>query len=75
MLPVVHGLEAEFGDRMTFVYLDMDDPNTSSLMQAVNFTFRPHFTLIDGDGLIVDQWAGIVKHDTFRDAFDNVLGS
>lgn len=75
MLPVVHGLEAEFGDRMKFVYLDMDDPNTASLMKAVNFTYRPHFTLLDGNGSIVEQWAGIVSSNSLRDAFTHVLDS
>jgi len=75
MLPVVHGLEDEFADRMKFVYLDMDDSNTASLLKAVNFTYRPHFTLLDGDGLIIEQWSGIVKYESFRDAFDEFLDS
>ena len=75
MLPVVHGLEDEFADRMKFVYLDMDDSNTASLLKAVNFTYRPHFTLLDEDGLIIEQWSGIVKYESFRDAFDEFLDS
>ncbi len=31
MAPIVHGLEAEYGDRISFVYLNISDPATQEL--------------------------------------------
>lgn len=75
MKPIVHGLENDYWKRVKFTYLDMDDAATSELLKAVNFRFRPHFTLLDGQGAIVKQWAGIVTADEFKQAFDALLAS
>ena len=50
MAPVVHGLEAEYTDRMNFVYLDVDDPNTQELQNALGRRAQPEFYLLDADG-------------------------
>ena len=75
MLPVVHGLEEEFGDRIRFVYLDMDNADTAPLMAEVNFTYRPHFSLVSESGEIVEQWVGSVEEAVFRVAFEELLNS
>lgn len=75
MKPIVHGLENDYWKRVKFTYLDMDDPATSELLKAVNFRFRPHFTLLDGKGAIVKQWAGMVTADELKQAFDALLTS
>jgi hypothetical protein len=53
----------------------MDDAATNELLKAVNFRFRPHFTLLDGQGAIVKQWAGMVTADELKQAFDALLKS
>lgn len=60
MAPVVHGLEAKYAGKVHFVYLDIDDPDTSPFKQELGYSYQPHLFLLDGDGNIVQQWVGYV---------------
>ena len=60
MAPVVHGLEAKYNSQMNFVYLDIDDPNTNQFKDALLYKYQPHIFLLDGDGVVLRQWVGIV---------------
>lgn len=73
MKPIVHGLEAEYADRIQFTYLDMDDPATNDLKRELGFTWRPHFFLLDGEGRIVQQWVGYVEEADLRGALESVV--
>ena len=70
MAPIVHGLEAEYYDRVDFAFLDIDDPTNTDFERQLGFRVQPHFFLIDGNGDILQQWAGSVSADEFRAAFD-----
>ena len=69
MAPVVHGLEAEYSDRMNFVYLDVDDPNTQELQSALGRRAQPEFYLLDADGNLIQQWFGTVSKEALTEAF------
>jgi len=69
MKPIVHGLEAEYGDRMGFVYINVDDPQTLDIKRALVFEYMPYFVLLDGDGTILKQWNGQVPREAFVDEF------
>ena len=69
MAPVVHGLEAEYSDRMNFVYLDVDDPNTQELQSALGRRAQPEFYLLDADGNLIQQWFGGVAPEVLEEAF------
>jgi hypothetical protein len=43
MKPIVHGLEAKYSDKIGFVYLDIDDPNTAKLKTELGYIGQPHF--------------------------------
>lgn len=73
MLPVVHGLEAQYGEQIEFVYLDIDDADTQSLKDVLGYRVQPHFFLVDGDGVVIQQWLGVVSEDDFVSAFQQVL--
>ena len=73
MAPVVHNLQAEYGGRMNFIYLDIDDPATDSLQRQLGYRFEPHFFLLDPQGKIIQQWVGYVRHDDFVRAFESAL--
>lgn len=70
MAPIVHGLEAEYSGRVNFVYLDIDDPDSSKFKKELGFKYQPHFILIDGEGNILQQWLGPVQAEVFRAAFN-----
>ncbi len=73
MAPIVHGLEVEYHQRIDFVYLDIDDPANEEFKRQLGFRYQPHYVLLDGEGNVLQQWAGNVPVDDFRQAFDNAL--
>jgi hypothetical protein len=70
----VHGLEAEWGDRVNFVYLDIDDPATEPFKRQLGFRLQPQMFLLDGEGNVLDQWLGIVDRTTLEDALRRAVG-
>lgn len=73
MAPIVHGLEAEYSERINFVFLDIDDPANADLLSFLGYRYQPHFFLIDGDGKVLFQWLGPVTAADFKNAFDSKL--
>jgi thioredoxin-related protein len=73
MKPIVHGLEAKYSDRINFVYLDIDDPNTAGLKTDLNYIGQPQYILVDGDGKIIQQWLGFVPQEEFVSTFKRFL--
>lgn len=73
MGPVVHGLEKDYGERIGFNYLDVEDPANQALADRLGSRGQPRFYLLDGQGKVVESWAGPVREATFRAAFDRLL--
>ena len=73
MAPIVHGLEADYGDRVQFSYLDIDDARNDQFKQALKYRVQPHFFLLDADGNIVKQWLGRVSAEELAAEFDKAL--
>lgn len=73
MKPIVHGLEAKYGGRIQFNYLDIDDPNTGDLKHALGYRVQPHIFLLDGSGNVANQWLGFVSEEEFVSAFEQAL--
>lgn len=73
MAPIVHELEARYEDEITFIYLDIDDPATMELKEALGYELMPQFFLIDEEGEVLFEWQGLVKIEEFEDVFDVVL--
>jgi thioredoxin 1 len=73
MAPVVHELEAMYGEEINFIYLDIDDPATKELKLQLSFELQPHFFLVDGNGKILGEWLGLVELEEFERAFQAEL--
>ena len=73
MAPLVHGLEEQYGERMGFIYLDIDDPATRPFREDLGYCSQPHFFLLDRDGRVLRQWQGYVAVDDLQRAFDAAL--
>ena len=71
----MHGLEAEYGDRINFVYLDVDDSRTNSFKKMLGYQYQPHFFLLDSDGNTIAQWVGSITWETLESAFLDALSS
>ena len=76
MAPLVHSLEAQYQDRMNFVYLDTDNPATLELRKALGYRDQPdnpQFFLLDPSGKVLKKWVGAVSAEEFRDSFEAAL--
>lgn len=73
MGPVVHGLEQDYGDRIQFLYLDVEDPANDAIARRLGARGQPLFYLLDGQGRVAASWAGPVREAEFREAFDRLL--
>lgn len=84
MAPVVHGLEDKYGDQLRFIYLDIDDPNTLALQEALNYDrrWRPFIVILDGEGNIIKDdsgqnllWIGVIPGEILELGVLFALGS
>jgi hypothetical protein len=73
VLPIVHGLEKTYGDRITFVRVNILNPESRPLMQQFGFSATPEFYLVDGNGDIIDAWDDWVSEAELRLAFEQAL--
>jgi zona occludens toxin (predicted ATPase) len=73
VLPIVHGLEREFGDRIIFVRVNILHPENEPLMEQFSFSATPEFYLVDETGRIIGFWDDSVTENDLRQAFDIAL--
>lgn len=66
--PIVHGLDAKYGEQVRFVYLDVDDPATEEFKRVLGYRYQPHIFLLDGEGNVLAQWVGMVTGDELERA-------
>lgn len=72
MAPIVHGLEAQYGSRVGFVYLDIDDPATEVFRDELGFSgFRPHIFLLSPEGEVLQEWIGYTPQDQLEPAIQS----
>jgi len=73
LAPIGHGVDAEYYDRINFIYLDIDDPANETFKDILDFRYQPQLILLDGNGQILYQWVGQIPREEFVAAFENVL--
>lgn len=64
----MHGLEQQYGDQISFVYLDIDDSRTDDFKRQLGYRYQPHLFLLDGEGNITQQWLGFVTREELETA-------
>lgn len=74
MAPIVQGVEAEYGSRVNFSYLDIDNPASHPLMETLGFESEPHFFVLAPDGKVVKELIGPVTLAELRGAIEAALG-
>lgn len=70
---MVHGLEAQYFGRITFSYLDADDPATINFQRALGFRYQPELYLLDANGTVLQKWVGFVTQEQLESAFAQYL--
>ncbi|MCI0521053.1 MAG: hypothetical protein L0Z70_12470 [Chloroflexi bacterium] len=73
MAPIVHGLEAKYYAKIQFTYLDIDDRANDAFKAALGYRVQPHFFLVDGDGVVLQQWLGKIPEEELDKAFQEAL--
>lgn len=73
MVPVVRGLKEKYSDRIRFVSLDMDDPDTYRFQDVLGVVYRPEFYLLSPDGKTLKKYIGFTAGDVFEAEFINQL--
>jgi hypothetical protein len=73
MAPMVHELEAKYFGKITFTYLDADDPNTIDFQRTLGFYYQPEVYLLDGNGNVLQKWVGFTSQEEFEAAFAQYL--
>jgi len=68
----VHGLEQQYGDKVNFVYLDIDDSRNDSFKRQLGYRVQPHIFLLDANGQVIEQWLGLVSKDDLEAALKAV---
>ena len=69
----MHGLEADYYDKINFVYLDVDDPANETFKKELRFTYQPQMALLDGNGQVLHEWVGPLPREEFEKVFQAVL--
>jgi thioredoxin-like negative regulator of GroEL len=59
MAPIVHGLEQQYGDRIDFLYLNVEDARTAAPKARLGYRATPHFFTLTAEGRVLEQWQGI----------------
>jgi thioredoxin-related protein len=59
----VDGLEAEWGNTVTVLRLNVQEPAAQPLLAELNFRFTPTFILFDGDGREIWRTNGVIVPD------------
>jgi thioredoxin-like negative regulator of GroEL len=73
MAPMVHGLEAEYYGKVTFSYLDADDPGTDVFQRELGFYYQPELYLLDADGNVLKKFVGFLSEEDLRAAIEEHL--
>jgi len=69
----VHRLEAEYWNRVDFVYLDREASANSDVVRQFGINGQPIFVFLDANGNELQRWFGAVAPETLRAAFDSYL--
>ena len=70
----MNGLERKFGSRITFVRLNIHNPDTFALQDQLGFTTTPEFYLLDKSGAILGLWDEGISAKEMEQVFIGLLG-
>lgn len=73
MLPIVNGLEKEYGDRIDFVHVNILLSGSRPLMEQYAFSASPEFYLVDAEDKVMGSWDDTLTPEALRQAFDAAL--
>lgn len=72
---MVHRLEAEYWDKVDFIYLNQYDSANQRVFDRYGMRGRPVFALITPEGDEIIKWFGAKSEDEMRKILDDYLAS
>ena len=75
MTTIVNGLQAEYGDRVAFVRLDVDTPEGARAQTQYGLRGHPAYVLVDSHGQVSWQGVGQVSEDELRVQIEALLAT
>ena len=67
------GIGREFGDTLNIEFIDVDDPNNYGEMDYYGAYTIPFTLILDEQGEVTHQFAGLTNADTLITAIETVL--
>lgn len=67
------GLQADYGERITFYHVDTDDPAQRQVSDRFGVWGHSQYVLLDGEGAILHQWNGYLQGSEVSAVFEAVL--
>ena len=71
---MVRGLEKEFGNQVTFTFVNVLKPESKALIELYGFNTSPEIYLVKGQGEVINFWDEEIPAETLRQALDEALG-
>ena len=73
MMPIVNGLEEDFGDQIAFQRLNVDEPEGKMAAREYKVRGHPTMVLIDRSGEVVSRHVGVLPREFLVQAIENTL--
>ena len=74
MMPIVHGLETEFGNEIAFLYVDAtDNAEGQQTFESLSFLGHPAYVIFSPAGEELYRSFGIVTEDNLQNAIEGTL--
>jgi thiol-disulfide isomerase/thioredoxin len=72
MAPVIYNLEGRYGERVGFVYLDLDAVGNSIFKEMLKSKLPPAFFLLSSQGELIRYWSGRVALEELDSAIRSI---
>lgn len=73
MMPIVNGLEGEFGTQINVVRLNAAESENVALQNKYGLRGHPSFAVLDGGGSVVERYFGPQSEEVLRAAIELAL--
>jgi thioredoxin-like negative regulator of GroEL len=74
LAPTLQWIHNQFGDRVNFVMLNIDEPQWREQIQQFRVTGVPHLVLLNDDQTVADTFIGKVPQQILADRVADLLG-
>jgi len=71
--PLVHILQGEYGDRVDFLHVDVENPGAMDAVGPLGITGQTQYLLLNDAGDVVQRWYGILNEDELDTALADIL--